>query len=90
MLSLSSTISSSSFPYGSQVHSENTLPHQSIAAHTTMAPRKLAVDDEASNKKIASAVKKNNDKVVKRPVRGYHKFRNGLLNVMPKGGEKEM
>ncbi|KAH9873836.1 hypothetical protein IAQ61_004463 [Plenodomus lingam] len=28
------------------------------------------------------------NKVIKRPARGYHKFRNGILNVKPKGGEK--
>ncbi|KAH9879022.1 hypothetical protein J1614_002457 [Plenodomus biglobosus] len=27
---------------------------------------------------------------IKRPLRGYHKFKNGLLNVTPKGGEKEV
>lgn len=29
-------------------------------------------------------------KFIKRPLRGYHKFKNGLLNVTPKGGEKEV
>jgi hypothetical protein len=43
----------------------------------------------AKTKKTAT-VKNNEDKVVKRPARGYHKFRNGLLNVTPKGGEKEL
>jgi len=33
---------------------------------------------------------KNGDRIVERPARGYHKFRNGLLNVTPKGGEMEM
>jgi hypothetical protein len=34
--------------------------------------------------------KKCEDRVVKRPARGFHKFRNGILNVTPKGGEKEL
>lgn len=29
-------------------------------------------------------------KTIRRPARGYHKFRNGLLNVTPKGSEKEV
>lgn len=29
-------------------------------------------------------------RVVKRPARGFHRFRNGIMNVMPKGGEKEL
>jgi len=52
-----------------------------------MAPRKTAADDKAPK---APATKKSADKVVKRPARGYHKFRNGLLNVTPKGGEKDL
>ncbi|KAF1944057.1 hypothetical protein EJ02DRAFT_432624 [Clathrospora elynae] len=47
-----------------------------------MAPRK------APKAKKAPTLKKSADKVVKRPARGFHKFRNGLLNVTPKGGEK--
>jgi hypothetical protein len=41
----------------------------------------------ASNKKAA---KKDEDRVVKRPARGYHRFRNGIINVTPKGEEKEL
>jgi len=52
-----------------------------------MAPRKTAAGDKAPK---APATKKSADKVIKRPARGYHKFRNGLLNVTPKGGEKEL
>ncbi|KAI8940334.1 hypothetical protein NX059_004027 [Plenodomus lindquistii] len=33
---------------------------------------------------------KKEHKVAKRPSRGYHKFRNGLLNVTPKGSEKDI
>ncbi|KAH4611373.1 hypothetical protein HBI25_120040 [Parastagonospora nodorum] len=29
-------------------------------------------------------------RVVKRPARGFHRFRNGIMNVTPKGGEKEL
>ncbi|KAH6878871.1 hypothetical protein BKA58DRAFT_466490 [Alternaria rosae] len=52
-----------------------------------MAPRKTATSDKAPK---AAVTKKTTDKVIKRPARGYHKFRNGLLNVTPKGGEKEL
>jgi hypothetical protein len=34
--------------------------------------------------------KKSEDRVSKRPARGYHRFKNGMLNVTPKGGEKTM
>jgi hypothetical protein len=34
--------------------------------------------------------KKDDDRVVKRPARGFHRFRSGILNVTPKGGEKEL
>jgi hypothetical protein len=34
--------------------------------------------------------KKEDDRVVKRPARGFHRFRSGILNVTPKGGEKEL
>ncbi|KAI4684956.1 uncharacterized protein J4E88_004398 [Alternaria novae-zelandiae] len=52
-----------------------------------MAPRKTAAGDKAPK---VPAIKKSADKVIKRPARGYHKFRNGLLNVTPKGGEKDL
>lgn len=45
-------------------------------------------------KKIVStpkpAVKNSKYRVGKRPARGFHRFRNGMLNVNPKGGEKEL
>ncbi|KAF1912419.1 hypothetical protein BDU57DRAFT_551268 [Ampelomyces quisqualis] len=50
-----------------------------------MAPHKPAADNES--KEIAHT-KKNKDKVAKRPARGYHRFKNGMLNVAPKGQEK--
>ncbi|CAE7002197.1 hypothetical protein P3342_001556 [Pyrenophora teres f. teres] len=53
----------------------------SRCGHLQMAPRKATAADKATRLK---------DKVVKRPARGYHKFKNGLLNVTPKGGEKEL
>ncbi|KAI4707576.1 hypothetical protein J4E89_007681 [Alternaria sp. Ai002NY15] len=52
-----------------------------------MAPRKTATGDKAPK---APVTKKTANKVIKRPARGYHKFRNGLLNVTPKGDEKEL
>jgi hypothetical protein len=54
-----------------------------------MAPRKTAAAKKAPAVKM-SEVKKSEDKVVKRPARGFHKFRNGMLNVTPKGAEKEL
>jgi hypothetical protein len=35
-------------------------------------------------------MKQSDSRVVKRPARGYHRFKNGMLNVTPKGGEKEL
>ncbi|KAF1840524.1 uncharacterized protein K460DRAFT_411107 [Cucurbitaria berberidis CBS 394.84] len=58
-----------------------------------MAPHRPVADERARRaKKVAttSTTTKRADKVVKRPARGYHKFRNGMLNVTPKGGEKEL
>ncbi|EDU50483.1 predicted protein [Pyrenophora tritici-repentis Pt-1C-BFP] len=45
-----------------------------------MVPRKATAANKAGSK----------DKVVKRPARGYHKFKNGLFNVTPKRSEKEL
>jgi hypothetical protein len=36
------------------------------------------------------AAKQSNDCVAKRPARGFHRFKNGMLNVTPKGGEREL
>ncbi|KAH3989403.1 hypothetical protein HBI25_120030 [Parastagonospora nodorum] len=49
----------------------------------------------ATRKKAVTTPKKgssktSNDRVVKRPARGFHRFRNGILNVTPKGGELEL
>lgn len=56
-----------------------------------MAPRKPDPDHEAKLVENPSAVKKSGDKVIKRPARGYHRFRKGPLNVTPKGkDEKEL
>jgi hypothetical protein len=52
-----------------------------------MAPHKPAVKLESQE---VSVTKLGNDRVSKRPARGYHKFRNGLLNVAPKDDEKEL
>ncbi|KAF1912418.1 hypothetical protein BDU57DRAFT_551267 [Ampelomyces quisqualis] len=35
-------------------------------------------------------VKKGKDRTVKRPARGFHRFRSGMLNVTPKGGERDL
>jgi hypothetical protein len=51
-----------------------------------MAPRKPTVTAETSKKK---PVKKTN-RVVKRPARGYSKYKNGFLNVTPTSKEMEM
>lgn len=55
-----------------------------------MAPQKPAANDKAPKAKKSPTDKQSKDKVVKRPARGYHTFRNGMLNVTPKGGEKDM
>jgi hypothetical protein len=52
-----------------------------------MAPRKSVADKKA---KEATDAKESNDKVVKRPARGFHRFKNGMLNVTPKGQEKDL
>jgi hypothetical protein len=36
------------------------------------------------------AIKRGEARVVKRPARGFHRFRSGILNVTPKGNEKEL
>jgi hypothetical protein len=51
-----------------------------------MAPRKPAATAKPAKK---SATTESN-KVLKRPARGYHRYKNGLLNVTPKGNEIEM
>ncbi|XP_014558460.1 hypothetical protein COCVIDRAFT_36223 [Bipolaris victoriae FI3] len=55
-----------------------------------MAPQKPATNDKAQKAKKTSTDKQSKDEVVKRPARGYHTFRNGMLNVTPKGGEKDI
>ncbi|KAJ8112074.1 hypothetical protein OPT61_g5473 [Boeremia exigua] len=49
-----------------------------------MAPRKPTTTAKPARESTASP-----NKVVKRPARGYHRYKNGLLNVAPKGGEIE-
>jgi hypothetical protein len=68
-------------------HSHTLNPTQHIAEFSTMAPHQAAT---AAKAKKTAAVKQSKDKVVKRLARGYHTFRNGTLNVTPKGGEKDM
>ncbi|EMD63226.1 hypothetical protein COCSADRAFT_161742 [Bipolaris sorokiniana ND90Pr] len=52
-----------------------------------MAPQKPAANDTAPKAKKTPTDKQSKDKVVKRRARGYHTFRNGMLNVTPKGGD---
>jgi hypothetical protein len=52
-----------------------------------MAPKKPSGDAQVKKKAPA---RKMEDRVVKRPARGYHKFRNGMLNVTPKGQEEDL
>ncbi|KZM18533.1 uncharacterized protein EKO05_0002345 [Ascochyta rabiei] len=51
-----------------------------------MAPSKLTTCEKPDT----SSSPGKDSKVVKRPARGYHKFRSGILNVAPKGGEKAL
>jgi hypothetical protein len=52
-----------------------------------MAPCKPTADKKP---RALPTVKKSNDRVIKRPARGFHRFRDGTLNMTPKGGEKEL
>ncbi|EAT87989.2 hypothetical protein SNOG_04229 [Parastagonospora nodorum SN15] len=53
-----------------------------------MAPCKSIAEDKAQH---ADNVKKSNDRVIKRPAWGSHRFRGGMLNITPKRGtEKEL
>ncbi|KAF2830992.1 hypothetical protein CC86DRAFT_272702, partial [Ophiobolus disseminans] len=36
------------------------------------------------------AGKKSDGRIAKRPARGYHRFKNGMLNITPKGHEREL
>jgi hypothetical protein len=56
-----------------------------MTPHAPTTGKKRAHDDMDS-----SADNENQGRAVKRPVRGYHRFKNGTLNVTPKGGEKEL
>jgi len=66
------------------------LNNTKLKSSVAMALRKTTAGDKIPKAKKASTIKKSEDKVIKRPARGYHKFRNGLLNVAPKGDEKEL
>ncbi|KAH4935010.1 hypothetical protein HBI79_080090 [Parastagonospora nodorum] len=66
--------------------SVNRLPR--LSHSITMAPCKSIAEKKAQH---APNVKKSNDRVIKRPARGFHRFRDGMLNMAPKsGGEKEL
>ncbi|KAH3914439.1 hypothetical protein HBI56_093970 [Parastagonospora nodorum] len=66
--------------------SVNRLPR--LSHSITMAPCKSIAEDKAQH---ADNVKKSNDRVIKRPAWGSHRFRGGMLNITPKRGtEKEL
>jgi hypothetical protein len=50
-----------------------------------MAPR-ITVTKKANK----AAPKKSDDRIAKRPARGYHTFKNGMPNVTPKGVEDDL
>jgi hypothetical protein len=68
----------------------------STTSPTAIPPTILSHDNMAASKKsVTPGTKKPNFKdtnarVSKRPARGFHRFRSGMLNVTPKGGEKEL
>jgi hypothetical protein len=51
-----------------------------------MAPRKPTATADKAKTKPANET----NKVVKQPARGYHRYKNGFLNVTPKGEEMEL
>ncbi|KAF3001930.1 hypothetical protein E8E13_006799 [Curvularia kusanoi] len=51
-----------------------------------MAPHRPTVPAKPAEEKV----KNENNKVAKRPARGYHRHRNGFLNVRPKGREMDI
>jgi hypothetical protein len=55
----------------------------------TAQPRKSTVVPRTPIAEMP-AIKKNKGGAVERPARGYHKFKNGMLNVTPKGSETEL
>jgi hypothetical protein len=63
------------------------IPQLNLDMHPNITLRKPTTDATSQN---TPAAKKSHHRVVKRPARGYHKFKNGILNVAPKGSEKEL
>jgi hypothetical protein len=55
-----------------------------------LAANKDKTKDKNRLTQTKQITKKYGKRVVKRPARGYHRFRNGILNVVPKGGEKKV
>jgi hypothetical protein len=56
-----------------------------------MAPHAPTIEKKRTHDDMESFTdNENQSRAVKRPVRGYHRFKNGTLNVTPKGGEKEL
>jgi hypothetical protein len=69
-------------------YSTNTLRPSSLLtkAYIKMAPRKPTANADTSKKKPVNET----NRVVKRPARGYSKYKNGFLNVTPTDKEMEM
>jgi hypothetical protein len=64
------------------------LPRLSVSVPPpTMASRKPTTRADTQKKPAAA---KSTTRVDKRPPRGYHTFKNGMLNVAPKGDEQEL
>jgi hypothetical protein len=66
------------------------MSSSSAAARAELAPIKENPKEKSVLTPKKQISKKNGKLAVKRPARGYHRFRNGILNVAPKKGEKEM
>jgi hypothetical protein len=66
------------------------MSSSSVAASAKLAPTKEKTKEKSELTQKKQITKKNGKLVVRRPARGYNRFRNGILNVAPKKGEKEM
>jgi hypothetical protein len=75
--------------------STSTATTTSTTSPTAIPPTILPHDNMAASKESATpgtkkpSFKDTNVRVSKRPAHGFHRFRSGMLNVTPKGGEKE-
>jgi hypothetical protein len=74
----------------------STTTSTTTTSPTAFTSTTLPHDNMAASKKPATpgtkkpSIKDTNARVSKRPARGFHRFRSGMLNVTPKGGEKEL